>query len=31
VTQLVRHCDRYILSYSDLDEAIDTLNRLADA
>ena len=31
VTRLVRHCDRYILSYSDLDEAIDTLNRLADA
>jgi HprK-related kinase A len=31
VTRLVRHCDRYILSYSDLDEAIDTLNQLADA
>ena len=30
VTRLVRHCDHYILSYSDLDEAIDTLNRLAD-
>ena len=31
VTRLVRHCDSYILSYSDLDEAIDTLSRLADA
>lgn len=30
VTQLVRKCDCYILSYSDLDEAIDTLNRLTD-
>ena len=31
VTRLVRHCDRYILSYSDLDEAVDTLSRLTDA
>lgn len=30
VTRLVRNCDRYILSYSDLDEAIDALNGLAD-
>ena len=30
VTQLVRNCDCYILSYSDLDEAIATLNQLAD-
>jgi hypothetical protein len=28
---MVRHCDRYILSYSNLDEAIDRLNQLADA
>ena len=31
VTRLVRNCDRYILSYSNLDEAIDRLNQLADA
>jgi len=31
VTRLVRHCDSYILSYSNLDEAVETLNRLADA
>jgi len=31
VTRLVRHCDCYILSYSDLGEAIERLNRLADA
>lgn len=31
VTRLVRNCDSFILSYSDLDEAVDALNRLADA
>ena len=31
VTKLVRNCDCYILTYSDLDEAITTLNQLADA
>ena len=31
VAQLVRNCDCYILSYSNLDEAIETLNRLTDA
>jgi len=30
VTRLVRNCDCYTLSYSDLDEAIDMLNRLVD-
>ena len=30
VTRLVRHCDCYILSYSDLDEAIIKLNQLTD-
>jgi len=30
VTRLVRNADCYILSYSDLDEAVDTLTRLAD-
>jgi HprK-related kinase A len=29
VTRLVRDCDCYILTYSNLDEAIDALNRLA--
>ena len=31
VTRLVRDCDSYILSYSNLDEAIDALNRLAES
>ncbi|MGD8631294.1 MAG: HprK-related kinase A [Gammaproteobacteria bacterium] len=30
VTRLVRNCDCYILSYSNLDEAVETMNRLAD-
>jgi HprK-related kinase A len=30
VTRIVRHCDSYILSYSNLEEAIDRLNQLAD-
>ncbi len=31
VTRLVRDCDCYILSYSNLDEAIEAINRLADS
>jgi hypothetical protein len=31
VANLVRDCDCYILSYSNLDEAIGALNRLADS
>ncbi len=31
VTRLVRDCDSYILSYSNLDEAIGAMNSLADA
>jgi len=31
VARLVRDCDRYILSYSNLDEAIEAMNRLADS
>ena len=31
IARLVRDCDCYILSYSNLDEAIEAMNRLADA
>lgn len=31
VTRLIRNCDCYIFSYSNLDEAIDALNRLAES
>lgn len=31
IARLVRDCDCYILSYSDLDEAIEAMNRLADS